>query len=83
MSAQLEKSLTVPRDLSFLRQADHMKRLQSLPTARIAPMPHNHQGVVAGQARNKLPPNYEAKIRQAEWLLDSREGQIAKRPRYS
>lgn len=87
MSAQMEKITTAPRDLSFLcraaweKQAERMKILQSLPTAKVEPIPHNHQGVIAAQS-NKLP-NYEAKIRQAEWLLDSREGQVAKRPCYS
>ena len=30
----------------------------------------NHQEVVEEDKRNKLPPNWEARKRQAEWVLD-------------
>ncbi|GBP22464.1 Pre-mRNA-splicing factor Syf2 [Eumeta japonica] len=51
------------------KQAERMKRLRSLHTARNEARSHNHQEVVAEEARNKLPANYEAKRRQAEWIL--------------
>ncbi|KAF9404685.1 hypothetical protein HW555_014220 [Spodoptera exigua] len=71
MSAQPEEPTTAPKELSFAeKQAERMKRLRSLHTARNEARTHNHQEVVAEEARNKLPPNYEAKRRQAEWLLD-------------
>ncbi|XP_046969551.1 pre-mRNA-splicing factor Syf2 [Vanessa cardui] len=52
------------------KQAERMKRLRSLHSARNEARTHNHQEVVAEEARNKLPANYDAKKRQAEWLLD-------------
>ncbi|KAF9801935.1 hypothetical protein SFRURICE_016185 [Spodoptera frugiperda] len=71
MSAQAEEPATAPKQLSFAeKQAERMKRLRSLHSARNEARTHNHQEVVAEEARNKLPPNYEAKRRQAEWLLD-------------
>ncbi|XP_035443797.1 pre-mRNA-splicing factor Syf2 [Spodoptera frugiperda] len=71
MSAQAEQSTSAPKELSFAeKQAERMKRLRSLHSARNEARTHNHQEVVAEEARNKLPPNYEAKRRQAEWLLD-------------
>ena len=30
----------------------------------------NHQEVVEEDKRNKLPPNWEARKRQAEWILN-------------
>ncbi|KAF9404686.1 hypothetical protein HW555_014221 [Spodoptera exigua] len=71
MSAQPEEPTTAPKELSFAeKQAERMKRLRSLHTARNEARTQNHQEVIAEEARNKLPPNYEAKRRQAEWLLD-------------
>ncbi|XP_022823031.1 pre-mRNA-splicing factor Syf2-like [Spodoptera litura] len=71
MSATTEESTTALKEMSFAeRQMDRMKRLRSLHTARNEARTHNHQEVIAEEARNNLPPNYEAKRRQAEWLLD-------------
>ncbi|XP_022823142.1 pre-mRNA-splicing factor Syf2-like [Spodoptera litura] len=71
MSTQAERSSSAPKDMSFAeRQIKRIKRLRSLHTARNEARTHNQHEVVAEQARNKLPPNYEAKGRQAEWLLD-------------
>lgn len=71
MSATAEASTSAPKEMSFAeKQAERMKRLRSLHSARNEARTHNHQEVVAEEARNKLPPNYEAKRRQAEWLLD-------------
>lgn len=55
------------------KQAERMKRLRSLHTARNEARTHNHQEVIAEEARNQLPPNYEAKRRQAEWLMEDKQ----------
>ncbi|CAB3234342.1 unnamed protein product [Arctia plantaginis] len=66
-----EETSTTPKEMTFAeKQAERMKRLRSLHSARNEARTHNHQEVVAEEARNKLPPNYDAKRRQAEWLLD-------------
>ncbi|KAJ8715237.1 hypothetical protein PYW08_005218 [Mythimna loreyi] len=73
MSATTEGSTSAPKEMSFAeKQAERMKRLRSLHSARNEARTHNHAEVVAEEARNKLPPNYEAKRRQAEWLLDDK-----------
>lgn len=62
------------KEMSFAeRQAERIKRLRSLHVARNEARSHNHQEVVAEETRNKLPPNYEAKRRQAEWLLEDQK----------
>lgn len=55
------------------KQAERMKRLKSLHKQRNEARTHNHQEVVAEDARNKLPANWEARKRQAEWLLQDEE----------
>lgn len=52
------------------KQAERMKRLRSLHSARNEARTQNHQEVVAEDARNKLPANWESRKRQAEWLLN-------------
>lgn len=74
MSATAEESTSASKEMTFAeKQAERMKRLRTLHTARNEARTHNHQEVVAEEARNKLPPNYEAKRRQAEWLLDDQQ----------
>ncbi|KAJ0174484.1 hypothetical protein K1T71_009592 [Dendrolimus kikuchii] len=78
MSSKAEESVETTsgesKPITFAeKQAERMKRLRSLHTARNEARTHNHQEVVAEEARNKLPPNYEAKRRQAEWLMDDKE----------
>lgn len=74
MSTTAEESTSSTKELSFAeKQAERMKRLRSLHNARNEARSHNHQEVVAEEARSKLPPNYEAKRRQAEWLLDDQK----------
>ncbi|KAG6450645.1 hypothetical protein O3G_MSEX006707 [Manduca sexta] len=75
MSSSTEDTTTAaPKEMTFAeKQAERMKRLRSLHTARNEARTHNHQEVVAEEARNKLPPNYEAKRRQAEWLVDDQK----------
>lgn len=63
-----------PKEMTFAeKQAARMKRFRSLNSARNEARTHNHQEVVAEEARNKLPANYEAKRRQAEWLLEDQQ----------
>lgn len=52
------------------KQAERMKKLRNLHKARNEARTHNHQEVVAEDARNKLPANWESRKRQAEWLLE-------------
>lgn len=69
-----EASSSAPKEMTFAeKQAERMKRLRSLHNARNEARTHNHQEVVAEEARNSLPPNYEAKKRQAEWLLEDQQ----------
>ncbi|CAG9788883.1 unnamed protein product [Diatraea saccharalis] len=68
------ESPSVSKDMTFAeKQAERLKRLRSLHTARNEARTHNYQEVVAEEARNKLPSNYEAKRRQAEWLLEDQQ----------
>lgn len=58
------------KPMSFAeKQADRMKKLRNLHKARNEARTQNHQEVVAEDARNKLPANWESRKRQAEWLL--------------
>ncbi|XP_063536886.1 pre-mRNA-splicing factor Syf2 [Cydia strobilella] len=62
------------KEMTFAeKQAERMKRLRTLHSARNEARTNNHQEVVAEEARNKLPANYEAKRRQAEWLVDDQK----------
>ncbi|EDW74734.1 pre-mRNA-splicing factor Syf2 [Drosophila tropicalis] len=49
--------------------ADRKARLLNLHKKRQEARTDNHQEVVAEDARKKLPNNWEARKRQAEWLL--------------
>lgn len=55
------------------KQAERLKRLKNLHNLRNEARNHNHQEVVAEDARNKLPANYESRKRQAEWLLNDQK----------
>lgn len=52
------------------KQAERMQRLRKLHSLRNEARTQNHQEVVAEDARNKLPANWESRKRQAEWLLN-------------
>lgn len=74
MSSTIEEPSSSPKEMTFAeKQAERLKRLRSLHTARNEARTHNHQEVVAEEARNKLPPNYDAKRRQADWLLEDQQ----------
>ncbi|XP_026756486.2 pre-mRNA-splicing factor Syf2-like [Galleria mellonella] len=67
-------SSSSPKKTTFAeKQVERLKRLRSLHNARNEARAHNHYEVVAEAARNKLPPNYEAKRRQAEWVLEDQK----------
>lgn len=52
------------------KHADRMARLKQLHIVRQEARTNNHHEVVAEDARNKLPANWETRKRQADWLLD-------------
>ncbi|XP_037822430.1 pre-mRNA-splicing factor Syf2 [Lucilia sericata] len=60
----MEKEKTAAEKL-----AERKERLRSLHKLRQEARTHNHQEVVAEDARKKLPNNWEARKRQADWLL--------------
>ncbi|XP_022202296.1 pre-mRNA-splicing factor syf2 [Nilaparvata lugens] len=53
--------------------ADRMKRLKELHLKRNEARQLNHQEVVEEDKRNKLPSNWEARRRKAEWILNDEE----------
>ncbi|XP_075236497.1 pre-mRNA-splicing factor syf2 [Lycorma delicatula] len=55
------------------KYADRMKRLKELHLKRNEARQLNHQEVVEEDKRNKLPANWEARKRKAEWILDDVE----------
>lgn len=74
MSSTEVGETSTQKELTFAeKQAERMKRLRTLHNARNEARTHNHQEVVAEEARNKLPANYEAKRRQAEWIMDDQK----------
>lgn len=52
------------------KQAERLLRLKKLHTLRNEARNHNHQEVVAEDARNKLPNNWETRKKRAEWILN-------------
>ncbi|CAG9865184.1 unnamed protein product [Phyllotreta striolata] len=55
------------------KQADRMKKLRELHRQRNEARTHNHQEVVAEDARNKMPSNWESRKRRAEWILNDQK----------
>ncbi|XP_073846576.1 pre-mRNA-splicing factor Syf2 [Musca autumnalis] len=49
--------------------AERKERLRNLHKLRQEARTHNHQEVIAEDARKKLPNNWEARKRQADWLV--------------
>uniref|UniRef100_A0A1Q3FE01 Pre-mRNA-splicing factor SYF2 n=1 Tax=Culex tarsalis TaxID=7177 RepID=A0A1Q3FE01_CULTA len=52
------------------KHAERMARLKTLHLQRNEARVSNHQEVVAEDERKKLPTNWEARKRQADWLID-------------
>ncbi|XP_046753626.1 pre-mRNA-splicing factor Syf2 [Diprion similis] len=55
------------------KQAERMKRLRELHTKRNEARQQNHKEVVEEDKRNKLPSNWEARKRQADWIMKDEE----------
>lgn len=55
------------------KMAERMERLKKLHTMRNQARTDNHRATVEEDERNKLPKNYEAKARQAEWLINDQK----------
>lgn len=55
------------------KQQERMQRLRNLHSLRNEARTHNHQEVVAEDARNKLPTNWEARKKRAEWILSDQK----------
>ncbi|KAJ8981377.1 hypothetical protein NQ317_000244 [Molorchus minor] len=55
------------------KQAERMKKLRELHRLRNEARTHNHQEVIAEDARNKLPENWENRKRKAEWILNNQK----------
>jgi pre-mRNA-splicing factor SYF2 len=55
------------------RYAEQMKKLRSLHQRRNEARQLNHQEVVDEDKRNKLPPNWEARKRRAEWEVEDQQ----------
>nr|CAH7721368.1 unnamed protein product [Callosobruchus chinensis] len=55
------------------KQAERMKKLRELHRMRNEARTHNHQEVVAEDARNKLPANWENRKKKAEWILNDQK----------
>lgn len=59
--------------------AERKERLRSLHKLRQEARTHNHHEVIAEDARKKLPNNWEARKRQADWLVaDEKAREAAK-----
>jgi hypothetical protein len=55
------------------KQRERLQRLRNLHTLRNEARSHNHQEVIAEDARNKLPANWEARKKRAEWILNDQK----------
>lgn len=51
------------------KHAERLKRLKKLHNLRNEARNHNHQEVIAEDARKKLPANWESRKRQIEWMV--------------
>ncbi|XP_019761010.1 pre-mRNA-splicing factor Syf2 [Dendroctonus ponderosae] len=66
-------SESTPTKTFAQQQAERMKRLRELHRMRNEARTHNHHEVVAEDARNKMPQNWEARKRKAEWILNDQK----------
>ncbi|KAG5876379.1 hypothetical protein JTB14_032190 [Gonioctena quinquepunctata] len=61
-------------ELTFAqKQSERMKKLRELHRLRNEARTQNHQEVVAEDARNNLPQNWESRKRRAEWILNDQK----------
>ncbi|XP_055592495.1 pre-mRNA-splicing factor Syf2 [Uranotaenia lowii] len=68
-SAEEGPSTSAPQSAAA-KHAERMERLRKLHQLRNEARSSNHQEVVAEDERKKLPTNWEARKRQADWLID-------------
>ena len=67
---ETEASSSKTNEKTFAQKhAERMQKLKDLHNARNEARAHNHQEVVAEDERKKLPANWEARKRQADWLV--------------
>ncbi|KAE8745329.1 hypothetical protein FOCC_FOCC007877 [Frankliniella occidentalis] len=59
------------------RQAERMKKLRDLHLKRNEARQLNHQEVVEEDKRQKMPTNWEARKRRADWILKEEEDRTA------
>ncbi|XP_044759375.1 pre-mRNA-splicing factor Syf2 [Coccinella septempunctata] len=52
------------------KRAERLQQLKKLHKLRMEARTHNHQAVVAEDAKNKLPTNWESSKKRAEWILN-------------
>lgn len=55
------------------KQSERLKKLRDLHRQRNEARTQNHQEVVAEDARNKMPQNWESRKRRAEWILNDQK----------
>lgn len=74
MEGQHSQAELKEKPQSFMeKHAQRMQRLKSLHLQRNQARIHNHQEVIAEDARNKLPANWESRKNRAEWLLQDQK----------
>ncbi|XP_018333608.1 pre-mRNA-splicing factor Syf2 [Agrilus planipennis] len=74
MSTSDSSNANETKTMSFAeKQAERMKKLRQLHTLRNEARSHNHQEVLAEDARSKLPSNWESRKKRAEWLLNDQK----------
>ncbi|XP_071455238.1 pre-mRNA-splicing factor SYF2 [Hetaerina americana] len=72
--ANTQPGTSTDRVLSFKeKQGERMKRLRDLHTKRNEARQLNHKEVIEEDKRNKLPSNWEARKRRAEWILEDEQ----------
>lgn len=65
----MDSSATTTTASPAAKLKERMDRLKALHSARNEARQHNHAEVVAEDARNKLPANWETRKRQADWMI--------------
>ncbi|XP_055532614.1 pre-mRNA-splicing factor Syf2 [Wyeomyia smithii] len=69
-SSSTSVSVAAPNKTAAEKHAERMERLRKLHMQRNEARNSNHQEVVAEDERKKLPTNWEARKRQADWLIE-------------
>lgn len=69
----VEKNISCETKTFTQKQAERMKKLRELHRLRNEARAQNHQEVVAEDARNNMPQNWESRKRRAEWILNDQK----------